>query len=130
MKIQTGTYVRVNVEALEALFKERLGDAIQRIELESLLVFEEHMSLLTVHYSSYDALMESGIMNFNRVFNENEIEVDDSAEKQYSVSFTFNQLKPLLEELLSQQLGIRFQLSGIEDVQQDEQEQFIFLGTH
>ena len=130
MRIQTGTYIRLSVETLETLFKERLGDAIQRMELESLLVFEEHMSLLTLQYPSYEALMASGIENFNRVFNENEIEMDDSAEKQYSVSFTFNQLKPLLEELLSQQLGIRFQLSGIEDVQQDEQEQFIFLGTH
>lgn len=126
---QTGIYIRLTVGELEGLVRERLGDHIEWMEFESLLAFEDHMSLLKLRYSSYESLISSGIEYFNQVFNEREIEEVGTDEKWYSISLTFNQLKPFLEELLSQQLGTTFRLTSIEDVQKDYQERFIFLGT-
>lgn len=126
---QTGIYIRLTVGELEGLVREQLGDHIEWMEFESLLAFEDHMSLLKLRYSSYESLISSGIEYFNQVFNEREIEEVGTDEKWYSISLTFNQLKPFLEELLSQQLGTTFRLTSIEDVQKDYQERFIFLGT-
>lgn len=127
---ETGIYIRLTVGELEGLVRERLGDYIEWMEFDSLLEFEEHMSLLKLRYSSYEALITSGIENFNQVFNEHDVEEDETDENGYSISLTFNQLKPFLEELLSQQIGTTFRLTGIEDVQKDNQERLVFLGTH
>lgn len=126
---ETGIYIRLTVGELEGLVRERLGNHIEWMEFDSLLEFEEHMSLLKLQYSSYEALITSGIENFNQVFNEHDVEEDETDENGYSISLTFNQLKPFLEELLSQQIGTTFRLTGIEDVQKDNQERLVFLGT-
>ena len=50
---QTGIYIRLTVGELEGLVREQLGDHIEWMEFESLLAFEDHMSLLKLRYSSY-----------------------------------------------------------------------------